>query len=189
MEKGATRSPEILDTYSNDLASFSFYARTDARLALQIAQTLNLFELAFARSRLTGMPADRVAASIASFDFLYLSELHRKGIAAPNVAQPGSRRVAQSGSAVFEPVVGIHRNVWVCDFKSLYPSIIRTFNIDPLGYAAAQNVARAVYTYDGTAFAKDAGGILPGMLDTLFPSGPKQKPGATRLAPRQLRFS
>ena len=30
----------------------------------------------------------------------------------------------------------MHRNVWVFDFKSLYPSIIRTFNIDPLSYVA-----------------------------------------------------
>jgi DNA polymerase II len=33
-------------------------------------------------------------------------------------------------------VVGLHDNVWVFDFKSLYPSIIRTFNIDPLGFVA-----------------------------------------------------
>lgn len=186
--EGRDKVAEILDTYSNDLASFSFYARTDARLALQIAQTLNLFELAFARSRLTGMPADRVAASIASFDFLYLSELHRKGIAAPNVAQPGSRRVAQSGGAVFEPVVGIHRNVWVCDFKSLYPSIIRTFNIDPLGYAAAQGGARAVRTYDGTAFAKGAGSILPGMLDTLFPQRAEAKARGDEIGSQAIKI-
>ncbi len=37
---------------------------------------------------------------------------------------------------MLEPLTGLHRNVWVFDFKSLYPSIIRTFNIDPLSYAA-----------------------------------------------------
>ena len=41
---------------------------------------------------------------------------------------------AQQGGHVLEPVAGLHRNVWVFDFKSLYPSIIRTFNIDPLAY-------------------------------------------------------
>ena len=129
---------------------------------------MNLFELAFARSRLTGMPADRVAASIASFDFLYLGELHRRGLAAPSVRAPGGGRVTQGGGAVFEPRVGIHDNVWVCDFKSLYPSIIRTFNIDPLGYALAEGGAAAIATQDGTRFACQQG-ILPAMLDTLFP--------------------
>ena len=37
---------------------------------------------------------------------------------------------------MLEPLTGMHRNVWVFDFKSLYPSLIRTFNIDPLSYVA-----------------------------------------------------
>ena len=171
---GQDKVAQILDTYANDLPSFTEYARTDARLALQIAERLDLFELAFARSRLTGMTADRVAASIASFDFLYLAALHQRGIAAPSVRHPGDSRVAQGGGAVFEPLVGIHENVWVCDFKSLYPSIIRTFNIDPLGYAQAELGAEAISTYDGTRFAKGES-ILPGMLDRLFPERAEAK--------------
>ena len=69
------RIAEIQHNYAHDLAAFAAYARTDARLAYQIVEKLNLVPLAFARSRLTGMTPDRVAASIASFDFLYLSEL------------------------------------------------------------------------------------------------------------------
>ena len=83
------------------------------------------------------MTPDRVAASIASFDFLYLTELEHQGIVAPTVRSGDSRvYAAQQGGHVLEPVTGLHRNVWVFDFKSLYPSIIRTFNIDPLSYVA-----------------------------------------------------
>src|SRR4030095_15029798 len=113
------------------------YARTDARLAYQIVEKLNLIPLAMARSELTGMTPDRVAASIASFDFLYLSELERRGIVAPTVRSSDSRvHAAQQGGHVLEPVTGLHRYVWVFDFKSLYPSLIRTFNIDTLSYVA-----------------------------------------------------
>jgi|GEM_PF-6415662 len=35
------------------------------------------------------------------------------------------------GAFVFEPSIGVHSNVGVFDFKSLYPSIIRSFNISP----------------------------------------------------------
>ena len=81
------------------------------------------------------MTPDRVAASIASFDFLYLSELEPLGIVAPSVRGDDSRvHAAQQGGHVLEPVAGLHDNVWVFDFKSLYPSVIRTFNIDPLSY-------------------------------------------------------
>ena len=37
------------------------------------------------------------------------------------------------GGHVLEPVTGLHRNVFVFDFRSLYPSVIRTFQVDPLG--------------------------------------------------------
>lgn len=35
------------------------------------------------------------------------------------------------GAHVFEPVPGLHRDVYVLDYKALYPSIIRTWNIGP----------------------------------------------------------
>src|SRR5690606_41093191 len=67
------RLAEIIHNYRHDLPAFALYARTDARLALQIVGKLNVIQLAVARSQLTGMTPDRVAASIASFDFLCLS--------------------------------------------------------------------------------------------------------------------
>ena len=79
------RIDEIMHNYRHDLPAFALYARTDARLAFDIVHTLNVIELALARSQLTGMTPDRVAASIASFDFLYLSELERLRIVAPTV--------------------------------------------------------------------------------------------------------
>jgi DNA polymerase-2 len=163
------RIAEIIQNYRHDLAAFALYARTDARLAFQIVSKLRLIELAFARSQLTGMTPDRVAASIASFDFLYLSELERIHIVAPSVRGSDSRvHAAQQGGHVLEPVAGLHRNVWVFDFKSLYPSIIRTFNIDPLSYVpAAAPEADLIRTPEG-AFGR-APAILPRLLDELFP--------------------
>ncbi len=35
------------------------------------------------------------------------------------------------GGFIFSPDVGVHRNVYECDFSSLYPNIIRTRNISP----------------------------------------------------------
>jgi DNA polymerase-2 len=184
---GRDKVAEILDTYANDLAAFTTYARTDARLALEIVDKLDLIKLAFARSALTGMMPDRVAASIASFDFLYLSELTKRKIAAPSVKRPGSARVAQGGGAVFEPVVGMHTNVWVCDFKSLYPSIIRTFNIDPLGFCEAGDADDAIVTQDGTRFSRGES-ILPDMLDRLFPQRAEAKARGDEVASQAIKI-
>jgi DNA polymerase-2 len=164
------RIGEIQHNYRHDLAAFALYARTDARLALQIVSKLNLVELAFARSLLTGMSADRVAASIASFDFLYLAELEQRRLVAPTVRSSDSRvHVAQAGGHVLDPVPGLHPDVWVFDFKSLYPSVIRTFNIDPLSYVAHPEASEALLVTEGGAHFRRASAILPGILDQLFP--------------------
>jgi DNA polymerase II len=163
------RLAEILHNYQHDLPAFALYARTDARLALGIVEKLRLVELAFARSQLTGMTPDRVAASIASFDFLYLSELERAHIVAPSVRGGDSRvHVAQQGGHVLEPETGLHANVWVFDFKSLYPSIIRTFNIDPVSYVPMPTPDLDLIRTTEGAFHREPA-ILPRLLDELFP--------------------
>ena len=163
------RLGEIIHNYEHDLDAFARYARTDARLAYRIVEKLRLVELAFARSGLTGMTPDRVAASIASFDFLYLAELERARIVAPNVKASDARvHVAQQGGHVLEPDAGLHANVWVFDFKSLYPSLIRTFNIDPVGYVPGVAPGEDLIDTPGGNFRRGPA-ILPRILDELFP--------------------
>jgi DNA polymerase-2 len=182
------RIGEILRNYEHDLPAFSLYARTDARLAYQIVEKLNLVPLAFARSELTGMTPDRVAASIASFDHLYLSELERLRIVAPTVRADDSRvHAAQQGGHVLEPDTGLHANVWVFDFKSLYPSIIRTFNIDPLAYVADPVPDHDLIRTPGGAFRREAA-ILPGMLDELFPRRETAKANGDKVASQAIKI-
>ena len=173
------RGQEILDAFRHDRERFVRYNLTDARLVIDILEQLKLLELSVERSRLTGLPIDRVAGSIAAFDFLYLSELGKRGIVAPSVgAYDGDEAVAELGGHVLEPVAGLHHNVLVFDFKSLYPSLIRTFQIDPLGRLSAGSEApeRVIVAPNGAAFRRpdasvsSAGpSILPGLLDRLVP--------------------
>ena len=182
------RIAEIVHNYRHDLPAFALYARTDARLAYQILEKLDLVRLAFARSRLTGMTPDRVAASIASFDFLYLAELERARLVAPSVRSSDSRvHEAQAGGHVLEPVTGLHRNVWVFDFKSLYPSLIRTFNIDPVSYVANPHAELDLIRTPGGAFRRGAA-ILPGLLDELFPRREEAKRRGDRVAAHAIKI-
>jgi DNA polymerase-2 len=182
------RIGEITHNYKHDLPAFAQYARTDARLAYEIPQRLNLIQLAFARSQLAGMTPDRVAASIASFDFLYLTELERIGVVAPTVRGNDSRvHAAQQGGHVLEPRTGLHTNVWVFDFKSLYPSIIRTFNIDPLSYVATPGTNDDLIEVPGGAFRRSPA-ILPRMLDELFPRREAAKKAGDDVASHAIKI-
>jgi DNA polymerase-2 len=182
------RIGEIIHNYRHDLPAFALYARTDARLAYQIVEKLNVVRLAFARSQLTGMTPDRVAASIASFDFLYMSELEPLRIVAPSVRSGDSRvHVAQQGGHVLEPLTGMHRHVWVFDFKSLYPSVIRTFNIDPLSYVAEPAPGEDLIHTPGGAFRRSPA-ILPRMLDELFPRREAAKRSGDSVASHAIKI-
>lgn len=182
------RVAEILHNYRHDLPAFALYARTDARLAYDIARKLNLVQLAFARSQLAGMTPDRVAASIASFDFVYLSELERRRIVAPTVRSGDSSvYAAQQGGHVLEPVTGLHGLVWVFDFKSLYPSLIRTFNIDPLSYVADGGTREDLIQTPGGAFRRTPA-ILPGLLDELFPRREAAKQAGDAVAANAIKI-
>jgi DNA polymerase-2 len=134
------------------------------------------------------MTPDRVAASIASFDFVYLSELERKRIVAPSVRGDDSRvHAAQQGGHVLEPTAGLHRNVWVFDFKSLYPSVIRTFNVDPLSYVADPKPGEDLIDTPGGHFRREPA-ILPGVLDDLFPRREAAKAAGDNVASNAIKI-
>ena len=69
------------------------------------------------------------------------------------------------GGALLEPAPGLFRQVAVFDFKSLYPSLIRTFSLDPLAHATAG--ADALAAPNGARFGRE-GAILPGVIDAFL---------------------
>jgi DNA polymerase-2 len=174
---GSERAQAIERAFREDLPRFVEYNLADARLVLGILDKARLIELAVRRSTLTGMPLDRVGASIASFDSLYLGALRRRGFVAPTVGAGGEEAAPTAGGAVLEPAPGLYENVLAFDFKSLYPSLIRTFNIDPLGYVPdpkPEEAASLLRAPNGACFRREPG-ILPEMLRVLFPQREEAK--------------
>lgn len=167
---GAQKAEEILWTFENERGRFVEYNLTDARLVGEILDKLQLVELAVERSRLTGLPPDRVSSSVAAFDFLYLKELGKRGIVAPSVrsSEPDGGAIL-GGGHVIEPEPGLYDDVLVFDFKSLYPSLIRTFQIDPLGYVRdGESDEDFIVAPNGARFRRQSG-ILTLLLDELVP--------------------
>ncbi|MFP8966040.1 DNA polymerase II [Pokkaliibacter sp. CJK22405] len=126
------RGQEISRLFHEDIEALLAYNLEDCKLVADIFDYAALLPYLVERAELTGLPLDRVGGSQAAFDYLYLPKLHRKGRVAPVYAS-GNAEVDSPGGFVMSSQPGLYDNVLVFDFKSLYPSIIRTFCIDPLG--------------------------------------------------------
>ena len=159
----------ILRAYREDRSAFCEYCLEDSRLVRDALEKEGLIQLSLRRSLLTGLPLERAWGSVAAFDFLYISELHKRGLVAPTNGVDRRGVDGAPGGLVLEAEVGLYRNIFVFDFKSLYPSIIRTFNIDPLALVRATSCAQPITAPNGASFDRDVG-ILPALLDVLFTS-------------------
>lgn len=159
---------EIRRQYLEDPLALAAYNLQDCELVARIFQHADLINFAIERARMTGLSMDRQGGSTAAFDNLYLPRLHRKGYVAPDI---GSIQNAASspGGYVMDSTPGLYKNVLVLDFKSLYPSIIRTFKIDPFGLAVGlvkeDSGANELMKTDANFTEQD---IIPGFLDAKF---------------------
>jgi DNA polymerase-2 len=152
---------EIQRMYREEPEALVEYNLEDARLVLEILEKEGLLDLSIERSLLSGMQLDRVGASIASFDLIYIPELTKRGVVAPSVDEERKTEMVRGG-ALLEPQPGLYANVAVFDFKSLYPSLIRTFNLDPLANARADEAA--IEAPNGARFSRTEA-ILPEVIE------------------------
>lgn len=155
---------EIRRMHREDPAALAEYNLEDCRLVLDVLDRAALVPFAIERQRLTGLPMDKAGGSVAAFDHLYLPRLHRAGRVARDVGD-GPEPEMSPGGTVLESKPGVYDNVLVLDFRSLYPSIIRTFLVDPLGLVLpGEDRAEG---FDGATFARE-GAILPGLIAGLW---------------------
>ncbi|MCB1327158.1 MAG: DNA polymerase II [Spirochaetales bacterium] len=155
---------EIERLYREDIAELARYNLEDCVLVTEIFRATGLVPLLLRRSAISGMLLDRIGRSSAAFDFFFLPRLHRKGFAAPDLDDVVYGNPA-IGGYVMEPRGGLYRDVIVLDFRSLYPSIIRTFKIDP--YSRLMSATNPVQTPTGQSFSRTEH-ILPEFIGELL---------------------
>lgn len=160
------RMEAINHDFKHNKVKLAKYNLQDCQLVLEIFEHTQLMQFLILRSQLTGLELDRVGGSVAAFVNLYLPKLHRAGYVSPNRPEDGG--LASPGGYVMDSLPGLYKNVLVLDFKSLYPSIIRTFKIDPLGLVEGLNdPASAIPGYKGAVFSRDHH-FLPDIITSLW---------------------
>jgi DNA polymerase-2 len=125
------RMDEIDRMFTKDKPALARYNLRDCELVTRIFAKTEILTFLLERASVTGLPADRSGGSVAAFEHLYLPLMHRQGFVAPNLGDKAPQ--ASPGGFVMDSQPGLYESVLVLDYKSLYPSIIRTFLIDPVG--------------------------------------------------------
>lgn len=187
IDNSATSTPEsrvaeINHNFNYDKQALAAYNLEDCRLVWLIFEKTQLLEFAQLRAQLTGLAIDRTGGSVAAFTNLYLPKLHRSGYIAPNMGD-GESDLISPGGYVMDSIPGLYNNILVLDFKSLYPSIIRSFKIDPMGLiegmkekakATEQLDDKCVAGFDGAYFSREKH-FLPDIITSLWLERDKAK--------------
>jgi len=114
------KGEEIDRLFREDKKKLAKYNLNDARLVTEILKKTKIIEMTIERSILTGMPLDRVNASIASLDSLYLRELNKRGyVANSGHYTPKEERI--KGGYVMESKPGIYDYLLVLDQDVIPP--------------------------------------------------------------------
>jgi len=153
---------ELAERWEKDRESVKRYSMQRAEAILKAFEAVKDF--VFSLSELTSMPADYVLTASAGFRVeSYLMTLAvRVGELIPKRAE--ITHVSYPGGLVKTPVRGLHENVAVIDFRSMYPSLMIKYNIsfDTLS-EDGENIAP-----NGYRFKASPEGFLPHALKTLL---------------------
>ncbi|MDI6720999.1 MAG: DNA polymerase domain-containing protein, partial [Candidatus Aenigmarchaeota archaeon] len=161
------------------LATFIEYARKDADLSLRLVVDRGMLDKFVEISKISGvLLQDAFGGQSKRVETMVLHEFKKRGFVMPpspvksDLLRRSKERESEGlkGATVLEPVKGLHAEgcVLVLDFKSLYPSIMRTFNISP-DTVSKVNSKDCYISPSGAHFVKQEtrNGILPDILSTL----------------------
>lgn len=152
--------------YYEDPIALANYNFKDTELVNRIQEKTQFIDFLALRSTLTGLDMSRPGGSVAAFLNVYLPKLHRRAYVAG--VRPENGGLASPGGYVMRSQPGLYKDVLVLDFKSLYPSIIRTFKIDPVGLAEGlKSPENAIEGFKGAVFSRTTH-FLPAIIENLW---------------------
>jgi DNA polymerase I len=95
-----------------------------------------ILDFAVQLSSLVSLPLDHVGTAAAGFrvEWFLIKRTHKLGELVPRRIEQPYRPYA--GGLVLQPKPGLHENIAVLDFKSMYPNIMITYNLSPDTYVA-----------------------------------------------------
>lgn len=123
----------LQDLYVNNFQKYVFYNIVDSILVYYIDRQLKSMEVLLTLSTITKMPLYKASSPVAVTESLIARKLAEDNIKiGVEYSKEDSQKDGQyAGAFVKQPIVGYYSGVSAFDFASLYPSVMRQFNISP----------------------------------------------------------
>ena len=122
----------LQDLYRDNFQKYVYYNVVDSVLVYYIDKKLKSMEVLLTLASITKMPLYKASSPVAITEALIARKLTEEGKRIGTENKEDNKKETQyAGAFVKEPIVGFYEGVSAFDFASLYPSIMRQFNISP----------------------------------------------------------
>lgn len=132
----------------------------------------NIIDSAIQLSYLVGLPLDIIGTAAVGFrvEWFLIRNAHQIGELVPKRKEISYQ--PYTGAIVLQPKPGLHENIAVIDFRSMYPSIMLTYNVSPDTYVPVNEIdpPSGVYVAPEVKhrFRKEPPGFYRNVLKTLL---------------------
>lgn len=125
----------LQDLYRDNFTKYIYYNVVDSILVYYIDQKLKSMEVLLTLANITNMPLYKASSPVAVTEAIMARKLAEQGMRIGSEEKSDGQKDGQyAGAFVKEPILGFYEGVSAFDFASLYPSIMRQFNISPDSY-------------------------------------------------------
>ena len=164
----------LQELYEKDFDSYIFYNAVDTALVEVIDKKLNTLQTFLSLGTITRVEALRAYSPIWMAEAAMARENWRRGRVFPRTEKQSTRREGYEGAFVVEPKTGLYEWVTSFDFASLYPSIMRQWNISPESYI--RNIgpndefdpSKTIKTSSGALFERNTDSVFRTILTEYY---------------------
>lgn len=174
------------DFYTKNFNLFVEYNVQDCRLIPQLEKKLCLIQLAFTLAYQAKVNPEDVFSQGRMWDGIIYNYLKKDNIVIPSRKKAEEKKEKFKGAHVKEPQIGKFKYVCSLDLASLYPSLIRTYNISPEtlvneynDYVSIDSIVENKFKLkdehsnysvcpNGSMYRKDRHGFLPKIMEKMF---------------------
>lgn len=165
----------LQELYENDFESYIFYNAIDTKLVEMIDVKLNTLTTFLKLGNIVHVEADKafsaiwMTESVMTREFLKMNKVFPKKDKGEN-----TKNEKYVGALVIEPQVGMYKWITTFDFASLYPTIMRQWNISPETYIKKidgneeVDVEKYIKSASGAIFKKEDDSIFRKILTNYF---------------------